>query len=139
MKNLTVYVGTIKRCLDLEGYKRDGDSTFLPDWEMSTGTSTILSGFSKPNTKIVKEQAILIKNKHDNFYEFKLTNTFFDNLKIIFNLWNCLYNKPWFNDELFYDEKSLVPYYEEQPKKLSFRKLKNDLLCDPRIKTGIEH
>lgn len=41
--------------------------------------------------------------------------------------------------EIFYDKDSLVPYYEEEPKKLSFRKLKKDLLNDVRIKTGIEH
>jgi len=43
------------------------------------------------------------------------------------------------NSKLFFDKDSLIPYYEEQPKKLSFKKLKDDILLDPRIKTGIEH
>lgn len=50
-----------------------------------------------------------------------------------------MWNKPHHTGDLFCIEETLTPYYEEQPKKLSFRKLKQDLLCDPRIKTGIEH
>lgn len=134
MKNLTVYVGTVKRCLDLENYKKDGDSTFIPDCEFGS----IQMGFAKPNTETINNQAILIQ-KNNHFYEFKITNTFFDNFKIIFDLGNCMWSKPYNNGDLFCVKETLTPYYEEQPKKLSFRKLKQDLLYDSRIKTGIEH
>lgn len=63
MKNLTVYVGTIKKCLNLEAYENDGEHTFLPDWEISTSCSKILAGYSRPNTETINEQAILIQKK----------------------------------------------------------------------------
>lgn len=101
--------------------------------------NSITLGYLKPNIKTINDRAILIKNKYNSFYEFKLTNNFFDNIKIIFDSNDCLYNTPICNDEIFYDEDTLVPFYEEQPKVLNLRKLKKDLLQDPRIKTGIEH
>lgn len=136
IKNAKVYVGTIKECLDVNNYKRNGDSTFIPEMECGN----IQMGFSKSNTKEINNQAILIKTKTDNVYEFKLTNTFLDNLKILFDLGTYSISKePDFNGEIFYVEKTLTPYYEEQPKKLTLRKLRKDLLLDPRIKSGIEH
>lgn len=136
MKNLTVYVGTIKKCLDVKNFKKDGKSTFIPDCEIGS----ITLGFSKPNVKTINEQAILIKNQFGHFYNYRLNNGFIDNLKIILDdSHSIIRSNPNHDNELFYDEESLVPYYDEQPKKLSFRKLRNDLLCDPRIKSGIEH
>ena len=48
-------------------------------------------------------------------------------------------NEPKQDNDLFYNDNTLVPYYMEQSKVLSLRKLKKDLLKDPRIKTGIEN
>lgn len=140
MKNLTIYIGTIKKCLDIKNYNKDGDYTFSPDCEISTSCSKMEFGFNRPNTVVINDQAILIENGYGHFYNYKLDNGFIDNLKIILDDGPSIINsKPKHNDELFYDKSSLVPYYEEQPKKLSFRKLRNDLLSDPRIKSGIEH
>lgn len=140
MRNLTVYIGTIKKCLDIKNYKKDGESTFIPEFQIGTSTTSITMGTAKPNVKTINNQAILIENEYGHFYNYELSNGVIDNLKIILDdSSNIINSTPNYNDELFYDEKSLVPYYEEQPKKLSFRKLKNDLLCDSRIKTGIEH
>lgn len=140
MKNLTVYIGTIKKCLNLKAYTKDGDYTFISDGEMSTSSSKMVSGYNRPNTKIINDQAIIIENAYGHFYHYKPTNGFIDNLNIILDTKEgFIKSTPKKDDELFFDKDSLIPYYEEQPKKLSFRKLKNDLLLDSRIKTGIEH
>ena len=139
MKNFTVYIGTIKECLDIKNFKKDGDYTFRPFFEMSTSTTSMQFGEEKPNTKTINEQAILIKNQHGHFYNYEITNSFIDNLRIVLDDYrDIISSNPIFDYDLFYDEESLVPYYQEQPKKLSFRKLKKDLLNDPRIKSGIE-
>lgn len=140
MQNLTVYIGTIKKCLDIKNYKKDGESTFIPEFEIGTSTTSITMGTAKPNAKTINEQAILIENQYGHFYNYKLNNSFIDNLKIILDdNRNIIKSIPTKDNEIFYNKESLVPYYSEQPKKLSFRKLKKDLLCNPRIKTGIEH
>lgn len=72
-------------------------------------------------------------------YEFKLTNTFIDNLKIVFNFGSYMLNEPQQDNDLFYHDNTLVPYYKEQPKIICLRKLKKELLKDSRIKTGIEN
>lgn len=134
IKNAKAYIGTIKECLDIENYDKHGETTYIKDMELNS----ITFGYLKPNIKIINNQAILIKNKYNSFYEFKLTNSFFDNIKIIFDSNNCLYNKPINDGEIFYDETTLVPYYNEQPKVLNLRKLKKDLLQDPRLKIKID-
>lgn len=140
MKNLTVYIGTTKKCLDIKNLKKDGEYTFIPHFEISSCHSSMQMGHSKRNVITINEQAILIQNQYGHFYNYKLNNNFIDNLKIILDdSRNIIRSTPSKNDEIFYDKESLVPYYNEQPKKLSFRKIKNDLLMDPRIKTGIEH
>ena len=140
MKNITVYIGTTKKCLDVKNFKKDGEYTFIPDFEISSSRSSMQMGHARRNIITINEQAILIENQYGNFYNYKLTNNFIDNLKIILDdSRNIIRSTPSKNDEIFYDKESLVPYYSEQPKKLTFRKLKNDLLIDPRIKTGIEH
>ena len=140
MKNLTVYIGKTKKCLDIKKFEKDGDYTFIPHFEISSSRSSMQMGESRRNIVTINEQAILIENQYGHFYNYKLTNSFIDNLKIILDdSRNIIKSTPSKNDEIFYDKESLVPYYSEQPKKLSFRKLKNDLLIDPRIKTGIEH
>jgi len=136
MKNVTVYIGAIKKCLYPKAYQKDGDETFIPEFE----TRTTKMGYMRKNIEEVNNQAILIKTENNLYYQFKLTNTFIDKTRIIFNNENyALTSKPKHDDDIFVDENSLIPYYEEQPKSLSLRKLKRDILIDPRIKTGINH
>lgn len=141
MKNVTVYIGTIKKCLDLENYRIHGDNNGRIMVEERTATSASLNRLITAfYTKTINEQAILIKDKNNLYYQYKLTNSFIDNMKIKTKSINsALLGKPLFPDDLFVDENTLIPYYEEQPKSLSLRKLKRDILIDPRIKTGIEH
>ena len=139
MKNVIVYVGTIKKCLNYRGYKKDGDTSFVPLDCISTNTTKIVSGIEKSNVETINDQAILIKHSNNHFYEFKLTNTFKENLKIIFgDLDSAIKLEPESDGDLFLGREAF-PYYEEQPKRLSLRKLRMDLLMDPRIKSGIEH
>ena len=139
MKNIKVYVGTIKQCLDYNGYKKDGDTSFIPTECYGTSISKTIAGFRRYNIVIVNDQAIIIEDNDQNFYEFKLTNTFIENIKIVFKNPNSrLKLYPEKDGDIFMD-KTLTKYYDEQPKTLSLRKLKKDLLMDSRIKTGIEH
>jgi len=135
MKNVTVYIGTIKKCLYPKQYQKDGEITFIPEFE----SITMQMGYDRKNTEEIDKQAILIKDGYNHYYQYKLTNSFIDNMKIrIKNVNSALLGKPLFKDDLFVDEKTLIPYYDEQPKSLSLRKLKRDIIMDPRIKSGIE-
>ena len=139
MKNIKVYIGTIKLCLDINDYKKDGNSSFVPTECYGASKSKTIAGFRKPNVNIINNQAILIQDKNHNFYEFKLTNTFIENLKIVFkDPGSRIKLLPEKNGDIFIDSK-LTEYYDKQPKTLSLRKLRKDLLMDSRIKTGIEH
>lgn len=134
MKNLTVYIGKTKKCLDIKKFEKDGEYTFIPDFEIGSWNSILQMGQSIKNVKTINEQAILIQNQYGHFYNYKINNSLIDNLKIVLdNSRDIIRSIPSKDNEIFYDKESLVPYYSEQPKKLSFRKLKKDLLMDPRI------
>ena len=140
MRNVEIYVGTIKKCLDLENYNKYGDKSEKIGWEERTKTTVTTSCITTNYTKTINDQAILIKTNLDYFYQFKLTNTFKENLKIVFqDPLSAIPTKPDDDSSIFVDENTLIPYYQEQPKTLTLRRLKRDLLQDPRIKTGIEH
>lgn len=136
MKNIAVYIGTIKSCLNYDNYKKDGDNTYKPYFEINHTQF----GFLLPNTKIISDQAILIKTKTNNMYRFRINSPILDGLKVLFDMEkHSIPNKPTNNDIIFYEEESLKPYYVEEPKNVSIRRLKRDLLYDARIKGGIEH
>lgn len=140
MRNVEIYVGTIKKCLDLENYNKYGDKSEKIGWEERTKTTVTTSYITTNYTKTINDQAILIKTNLDYFYQFKLSNKFKENLKIVFqDPLSAIPTKPDDDSSIFVDENTLIPYYQEQPKTLTLRRLKRDLLQDPRIKTGIEH
>ena len=78
MKNVTVYIGTIKKCLYPKQYQKDGDITFIPEFE----SITMQMGYDRKNTEEIDKQAILIKDEYNHYYQYKLTNSFIDNMKI---------------------------------------------------------
>ena len=136
MKNIVIYVGTIKKCLNYENYLKDGDNTFQPDFQINHTQHSFLIN----NTKIISDQAILIKTKTNNMYRFRINSPILDGIKIYFDIKKySISNKPNSNHDIFYEENSLKPYYEKQPKKVKIKTLKHNLLNDARIKGGIEY
>ena len=118
MKNVVVYIGTIKKGVNFEEYQKYGE----------VYPTLRLERICVP----VNRQAILIKDKNDNFYQFDMTGKLFHKLHLILRYPSYVSNQ-------YYDKNTLVPYYLDQPKRLSLRKLKKDLINDPRIPMGIEH
>jgi len=51
MKNLNIYVGTIKKCLNIKEYTRDGDYTFISN---ETNISEELEAYSPDILKIIE-------------------------------------------------------------------------------------
>ena len=133
MKNAVVYIGTIKKCLNFGKYQKHGEvkPTLQLDREESK-TMTVETYLGEPICVPINRQAILIKDKNDNFYQFNFNNKWFNRLQLMLDY-------PIYTNDYYYDKKTLVPYYSEQSKRLSLRKLKKDLLNDPRIPMGIEH
>ena len=130
MKNIIVYVGTIKKCLNINEYKKYGDKkwTLLLSKE-ETNTTTAEFGIETPLAIPINEQAILIE-KNGSKYEFK--NNVLSKLVIYLDLyWFSILKKPLFDNDYFYDEKTLIPYYENQPKRINLRKLRTDIKNNP--------
>lgn len=63
MKNLTVYIGTIQKCMNLEKYKKSGHKRMVTQYRENTQNTEVRYGFIEEYTKPVNKQAILIKNK----------------------------------------------------------------------------
>lgn len=140
IKNAKVYIGTIKECLNISKYKLYGDQRKYMATEWNTMTTNFQSSIQENYTKNVNEQAIIIKTEDNDFYEYKLAYAIKNNTGI--KLKNPIFSiptKPEHTGSTFLDENTLVPYYEEQPKVLNLKKLRKDLLEDPRIKCGIEN
>ena len=131
IKNAEVYIGTIKECIDVKKYKLYGDKRTVMATEWKTMTTKFQCGFQENYTKIINQQAIIIKTEDNELYEYKLKLE--DNIKLKNPIFSIL-TEPEDNEDIFLDENTLVPYYEKQPKVLSLRKLKKDLLEDPNIK-----
>lgn len=118
MKNVVVYIGTIKKVVNFEEYQKYGE--VYPTLRLERICVS------------VNRQAILIKDKKDNFYQFNMNGKLFNKLHLI-------QRYPSYVSSQYYDKNTLVPYYSEQPKRLSLRKLKRDLINDPRISIGIDY
>lgn len=133
MKNAVVYIGTIKKCLNFEDYQKYGEvkPTLQLDREESK-TMVVENHLDDSICVPINRQAVLIKDKNDNFYQFDMNGKLFHRLHLVLKYPSYVSNQ-------YYDKNTLVPYYSEQPKRLSLRKLKKDLINDPRISIGIEH
>lgn len=133
MKNAIVYIGTIKKCLNFEEYQKYGEvkPTLQIDREESK-TMAVETHLGEPICVPINTHAVLIQDKDDNFYQFDMNGKLFHKLHLILRYPSYVSNQ-------YYDKNTLVPYYLDQPKRLSLRKLKKDLINDPRIPMGIEH
>lgn len=102
-----VFVGTIKKCINIRDYNRYGDKRFIPDFRLRS----VIVGNEQVNTEIILENALLIRTKKgyvyvdllDSFFKRFLTDRGVQ-LKI-------LNSKPFYDGQFFVDEKSLIPYF----------------------------
>ena len=99
VKGDNVYTGTLKVCLNVEGYETNGDSKII--------SSVSEDGKVVGNTDVVEENAILIRIK-DNV--FVTLNDAINNGLIKSKRLNTFPSK---DGELFVDKKTIVPYYSE--------------------------
>lgn len=136
MKKEDIYVGTLMKCVKYENYLKDGERTFVPDFEIGH----MKTGHFEYNSRVIKETAMFLK-KDDGYIcldtlkngvETILVNMGFDI--------NVIYTTPCCDDDYYVLKDSLVPYYSENLKKdVYVKSIKRHALLDPRIKGGIEH
>lgn len=136
MKKEDIYVGSLMECENVKRYLKDGETTFVPEFE----TQTMQMGFSSSNVKLVNDQAILIKTKKGYIYLNnikKLSHVILVDMGYSLKPINTIPKK---DGCLYVKEETLVPYYTKDTNKHVFvKQLKRDLIIDPRIKMGIEH
>jgi len=135
-----IYIGTIKKVRNYHTYKTYGEWEFVPEFQ----TATICIGSSIPTFDILSKQAILIKMDEHKYVWLDDIRSFVDEIIINFGLLNnkIMHTLPTEDKPIYVDEASLVPYYPEMQRKnqkLKVKKLKKDVLLDPRIPQGIEH
>lgn len=138
IKKEDIFIGTIKLCKNFNKYKVYGDIS--PDCIIGTLTTRIEVG-GTPNVDIICSDAVLIKVDEDKYVWFKTNDSIAE--EILFNL--GLYGKvlticPSY-DEMLYVEKGTLKSYYENPndEKISSRKLKKELLKDPRLPGRIQN
>ncbi|MBE6149826.1 MAG: hypothetical protein E7170_03805 [Firmicutes bacterium] len=136
MKKENIYVGKIAECKNVKRYLKDGERTFIPEFE----SRTMQMGISFPNIELKNDQAILIKTKkgYINLRNIKkISHAILVNMGFSLNEMRTIPKK---DGELFVLEDTLVPYYNKNTDKHVFvKQLRKQVLMDPRIKSGIEH
>ena len=140
MKNLTIYIGTIKKCLDIKNYQKYGDEREKVDFEERTMTSVTELISTISYVDIVTNSAILVKTPSDNFYHLKISSGLKDYLNIVCdNEKNIIPDHPEDDKDIFFERNSLRLCCEVKPKVLALRKAKDEIILDPRTHFGIEN
>ena len=136
MKREDIYVGTLMKCINYNDYLKDGERTFVPEFEIGH----MKTGYFQYNSKVIKETAIFIKKDDGYICVDMLKNgveTFLVNMGLEVDV---IYTTPCCDDDYYVLKDSLKPYYTENLKKdVYVKSLKRQVLLDPRIKGGIEH
>lgn len=142
MKKENIFVGEIRKCIDYESYLKHGENYYIADFELKSKTSKIEFGTSISTYKIIKENAILIKINDDRYIWLDTVLNPIDALFVDLGFnFDSLDTKPTEKNMVYVSSSSLKSYYdkEEQNQKIRVKKLKHDVLLDPRLPLGIEH
>ena len=101
MDKINVYIGTIKKCLNVSAYKKYGDVQFVPYVVINGMADGVMISY----TEIVKKDQVLVKQSDlvYNYYDES------DKLHVVAST-------PLVNGDLFVDESTLVPYIEKEDK-----------------------
>lgn len=136
MNKSDIYVGTIKRCIDIENYKKFGEEYSIPEVKISSMELGILM----PTIDIVSEGVVLVKTSKGYIKLRDIYGLFVDNRLDKGKIKRVLPIEPVENFDLYVDEESLKPYYTEAlEEKIKVKNLKDEVLYDCRIKCGIEY
>lgn len=110
-----IYVGNIKKCVNYKRYKEDGEKTFLPSFEISSQTSSIVEGSVVPNSKILYEKELFVKIDDDKYIPLFELESLLRRIAFDFNLYqNYLTTYPTFDKLCYVDETSLEPLYTKE-------------------------
>lgn len=134
MNRCDIYVGVVKKCLDVKNYKKYGENYFIKEFK----TKSMTIGQELPTVSVYNDEAILIKTSN-GYVDIYNVDGLFAEKRIEKN--KCIMPiEPSYDGQLFVDESSLLPYYlDKTNKKIHVKKIKKDLYLDSRIKGGIEH
>lgn len=137
MKKSQVFVGTIKRCNNFYCYEKYGEEKYFADCRVGHTEFGTLSRY----VDIIDEQAILIKVAEDEYIYLKSLKNPLEEILVDLKIYNkTITTYPSEDNELFVEEDTLVPYFENKDdKNIGVKSLKRTLLLDPRIKGGIEN
>lgn len=129
MRKKKIYIGQVKKCLNYDRYMQDGDESILLADEISSKTMRTFTEFSYPNTMIVNNFALLIKQDDESFI-------WINNGKR-----RMIKTNPTEDEQFFVNEDRLYSYYKSESSKgfVSKKKLMLKYMCDPSIPYGINH
>lgn len=137
MKREDIYIGKIKKCRCLDGYKEYGDSRYVKDFSINKTEF----GYIENNAYVVDDCAVLIRVNEYSFIWLRSVTSFIDEVKVNlgFSI-DTIGIRPTMDGSLFVDFNSLVPYYHNDlNKSTTVKKLRMDTFRDSRIPGGIEY
>ena len=138
MKKEDIFVGTIKQCLNVYGYKNNGDSAYVK--EMVLGSMSI--GTRIHYTEKITSKAILIKYDEERYIWLNALNSLQEDLLVTCGFpVKVIKTTPEHDKDLFVDTSCpLVPYYKKDlHKRTNVMRLRKEISLDPRIPGGIKH
>jgi len=109
MKKSDIYIGTVKKCKNVNKYNIVGEYEFIDDFIICSAHL----GRMEYYVDIVSDKAILIKVNEDEYVFLDLVNTLKE--KILLDLGiavNVIKTKPYSNYDYFVDESTLKPYFK---------------------------
>lgn len=112
VNKIDVYLGTIKKCLNINDYNEYGETKFVP----FTRINHMVEGSQVSNVEVVNRNVILVRMNQFMYTEY-------ENGKIKENI--PIY--PEADGENYVDERTLVPFFKEKvnpAEKINIKKLK---------------
>ena len=124
MKREDIYIGKIKKCRNLEGYKLYGDSRYVYDFSINKTEF----GYIENNAYVVDDCAVLIRVSEYSFIWLKSITSFVDEVKVNLGFdFDTIGIRPTKDNSIFVDYDSLVPYYRnELTSGITVKKLRMD-------------
>lgn len=128
MNKSDVFVGNIIRVNNAEDYNKYGDSC----------------NNETDYAELYRSLVVLIKTRSDKYVCIKDVNSLIKEILFDLNIpFDTMTTRATYDGELIVDEESLVPYYSKEDlrknKHVLARKLRNEVLLDPRLPWGIEY
>lgn len=116
MKKEDIYIGTIKKCNDWYNYTTRGEKYVTDNKQFNT-------------VEVIENNAVLIKIGETEFIPLKSLNTFVDDILIdLGKKIAVIYIEPEFNNNLFVDKETIVPYYSNNlEEKIKIKTLRKDI------------